>query len=68
MGNILKVDPSEYRFVALKAPLVLFILERRLTKASGKANVSHYISTFPELSHGRYTKWRCHLVPIPKDL
>lgn len=44
MGNILKVDPSEYRFVALKAPLVLFILDRRLTKASGKATMSRIIS------------------------
>ncbi|KAL2009944.1 hypothetical protein VTN00DRAFT_5751 [Thermoascus crustaceus] len=44
MGNILKLDPSEMEFIALKAPLVLFILERRLTKASGKATVSRIIS------------------------
>lgn len=44
MGNFLKIDPSEYRFIALKAPLVLFILDRRLTKASGKATMSRIIS------------------------
>ncbi|OJJ46069.1 hypothetical protein ASPZODRAFT_67245 [Penicilliopsis zonata CBS 506.65] len=44
MGNILKLDPSEMEFVALKAPLVLFILDRRLTKASGKATMSRIIS------------------------
>jgi transcription initiation factor TFIID subunit 2 len=44
MGNFLKIDPSEYRFIALKAPLVLFILDRRLTKASGKATMPRIIS------------------------
>lgn len=44
MGNILKLDPSEIEFIALKAPLVLFILDRRLTKASGKATMSRIIS------------------------
>lgn len=44
MGNFLKIDPSEYQFIALKAPLVLFILDRRLTKASGKATMSRIIS------------------------
>jgi transcription initiation factor TFIID subunit 2 len=44
MGNILKVDPSEYRFVALKAPLVLWILDRRLTKASGKPTMSRIVT------------------------
>lgn len=44
MGNFLKIDPSESRFIALKAPLVLFILDRRLTKASGKATMSRIIS------------------------
>lgn len=44
MGNYLKIDPSEYQFLALKAPLVLFILDRRLTKASGKATMSRIIS------------------------
>ncbi|KAJ5719848.1 hypothetical protein N7493_006726 [Penicillium malachiteum] len=44
MGNFLKIDPSENQFIALKAPLVLFILDRRLTKASGKATMSRIIS------------------------
>ena len=44
MGEILDIDPSQMEFLALKAPLVLFILERRLTKASGKATVSRIIS------------------------
>lgn len=44
MGNFLKLDPSEIEFVALKAPLVLYILERRLTKASGKATIPRIIS------------------------
>lgn len=44
MGAILDLDPSEMEFLSLKAPLVLFILERRLTKASGKATVSRIIS------------------------
>lgn len=43
MGNILSIDPSEADFIALKAPLVLFILDRRLTKASGKATMSRII-------------------------
>lgn len=43
-GNLLKLDPSEVDFLALKAPLVLFILERRLTKASGKATISRIIT------------------------
>ncbi|KAF3482079.1 transcription initiation factor TFIId 127kD subunit [Arthroderma uncinatum] len=44
MGAILKIDPSEMEFISLKAPLVLYILERRLSKASGKATVSRIIS------------------------
>lgn len=44
MGYFLKLDPSEIEFLALKAPLVLFILDRRLTKASGKATMSRIIS------------------------
>ena len=44
MGGILLLDPGEMDFIALKAPLVLFILDRRLTKASGKATMSRIIS------------------------
>ncbi|KAH8701053.1 putative transcription initiation factor TFIID subunit TSM1/127kD [Talaromyces proteolyticus] len=43
LGNYLRLDPSELEFIALKAPLVLFILERRLSKASGKPTVSRII-------------------------
>ncbi|KAI5308996.1 hypothetical protein KEM55_004334, partial [Ascosphaera atra] len=44
MGTLLKLDPSEIEFISLKAPLVLYILERRLSKASGKATISRIIS------------------------
>lgn len=44
MGNILRLDQSEFDFIALKAPLVLFILDRRLTKASGKATMARIVS------------------------
>ncbi|KAE8392251.1 hypothetical protein BDV23DRAFT_56310 [Aspergillus alliaceus] len=44
MGNIIQLDSSEIDFIALKAPLVLFILDRRLTKASGKATMPRIIS------------------------
>ncbi|ODH28599.1 hypothetical protein ACO22_03917 [Paracoccidioides brasiliensis] len=44
MGPLLRLDPSEAEFIALKAPLVLYILERRLSKASGKATISRIIS------------------------
>jgi transcription initiation factor TFIID subunit 2 len=44
MGAITKLDPSELEFISLKAPLVLYILERRLSKASGKATISRIIS------------------------
>ncbi|PGG99449.1 hypothetical protein AJ79_08523 [Helicocarpus griseus UAMH5409] len=44
MGALLRLDPSEVQFIALKAPLVLYILERRLSKASGKATISRIIS------------------------
>ncbi|KAL9623802.1 MAG: hypothetical protein Q9160_002033 [Pyrenula sp. 1 TL-2023] len=35
MGSLLHVDRSELEFMELKAPLVLFILERRITKTTG---------------------------------
>ena len=44
MGNFLKIDPSEHQFIALKAPLVLFILDHRLSKAGGKATMTRIIS------------------------
>ncbi|KAL1304009.1 hypothetical protein AAFC00_000450 [Neodothiora populina] len=44
LGGVLDIDPSEYDFLALKAPLVLFILDRRLAKASGSAGMLRIIS------------------------
>ncbi|EWC45249.1 hypothetical protein DRE_05976 [Drechslerella stenobrocha 248] len=38
------LDPSELSFIALKAPVVLFILDRRLTKASSSMGVSRVVS------------------------
>lgn len=44
LGTFLQLDPFELEFMALKAPLVLFILDRRLTKASGSSGLSRIIS------------------------
>ena len=44
LGVFLQLDPSELDFMALKAPLVLFILDRRLTKASGSSGLARIIS------------------------
>lgn len=44
LGTQLDIDPSEYDFMALKSALVLFILDRRLTKASGSSGVPRIIS------------------------
>ncbi|KAK5145716.1 hypothetical protein LTR04_001226, partial [Oleoguttula sp. CCFEE 6159] len=44
LGGLLVLDASETDFLALKAPLVLFILDRRLTKASGSSGVSRIIN------------------------
>ncbi|KAI5204694.1 hypothetical protein E4T39_03495 [Aureobasidium subglaciale] len=43
LGAQLDIDPSEYEFMALKSAVVLFILDRRLTKASGAAGVARII-------------------------
>lgn len=43
-GTIASLDPSELEFMAIKAPLVLFILDRRLAKASGSSGLSRIIS------------------------
>ncbi|KAK6505371.1 hypothetical protein TWF481_007277 [Arthrobotrys musiformis] len=40
----LPLDSSDLDFIALKAPVVLFILDRRLTKASSSMGVSRVIS------------------------
>lgn len=48
MGRILHVDPAEYEFLALKAPLVLFILDNRIKKEHGShkmgANIGKFMS------------------------
>ena len=43
-GRWLWLDSSYLDFIATKAPLVLFILDRRLTKASGSSGLSRIIS------------------------
>lgn len=52
MGPILHLDPSETEFMNLKAGVVLFILDRRLTKSSGSAGISRVISRFLTTSKG----------------
>ncbi|KAG9950657.1 hypothetical protein KCU85_g3434, partial [Aureobasidium melanogenum] len=44
LGAQLDIDPSEYDFMALKSAVVLFILDRRLTKASGSSGVGRIIT------------------------
>ncbi|MCJ1284983.1 hypothetical protein MMC26_004320 [Xylographa opegraphella] len=43
-GKILWLEPSQAEFLAMKSPLVLFILDRRLQKASGSSGFSRIIS------------------------
>lgn len=43
-GAMITLDHSELEFLELKAPLVLFILDRRLTKAGGSSGFSRIIS------------------------
>ena len=43
-GALIKVDRSELEFMELKAPLVLFILDRRLSKAGGSSGLSRIVS------------------------
>jgi len=44
LGTILDLGPFEYDFMALKAPLVLFILDKRIVKATGSAGLSRVIT------------------------
>lgn len=44
LGSILHLDPSEEEFLALKSGVVLFILDRRLTKSTGFTGVARVIS------------------------
>ena len=43
-GALITLDQSELEFLELKAPLVLFILDRRLTKAGTSGGLSRIIS------------------------
>lgn len=43
-GAIISLDPSELEFMAIKAPLVLFILDRRLHKTSGSSGLSRILT------------------------
>lgn len=57
-GSYIHVDPFEMGFMALKAPLVLFILDRRIAKITGTTKMPNIISrifirsTTGEISNG----------------
>ncbi|KAG8623632.1 hypothetical protein KVT40_008608 [Elsinoe batatas] len=44
LGGQLDIDPSEYDFMQLKSALILFILDRRLTKQSGSTGMNRIIT------------------------
>lgn len=44
LGSIIDLDISELELMELKAPLVLFILDRRLAKAGGSSGLTRIIS------------------------
>ena len=44
LGAIVTLDPFELEFMELKAPLVLFILDRRLTKSGHSSGLSRIVS------------------------
>lgn len=44
LGSQLDIDPSELDFLWLKSALVLFLLDRRLTKASGSLGMSRIVT------------------------
>ena len=44
MGSHLHVDPSLYEFLSLKAPVVLFILDRRIHKSAGASKMPGIIA------------------------
>ena len=44
LGSILQLDASEFEFIALKSAVVLFILDRRLTKSSTSSGVARIIN------------------------
>ena len=44
LGEVLRLGSFEYDFMALKAPLVLFILDRRIIKEAGTAGIARVIT------------------------
>ena len=44
LGEFLHLGSFEYKFMALKAPLVLFILDRRIIKEAGTAGIARVIT------------------------
>ncbi|PNS20391.1 hypothetical protein CAC42_5841 [Sphaceloma murrayae] len=44
LGGQLDIDPSEYDFMQMKAALILFILDRRLTKQSGSTGMNRIVT------------------------
>jgi transcription initiation factor TFIID subunit 2 len=44
LGGAIEVDPDEYEFLKLKAPLVLSILHHRILKANGRIGVNRALS------------------------
>lgn len=66
LGSVLSLDPSELEFMALKSAMVLFILDRRLTKASGSTGLTRIISRVflnaktGELANGCITNAQFH--------
>ncbi len=44
LGALINLDPSELEFMTLKAPQVLSILDRRMTKSGGTSGISRIIS------------------------
>jgi transcription initiation factor TFIID subunit 2 len=52
LGEILHLGPFEYDFMILKAPLVMFILDRRIVKASGSTGLTRILS---KIVTGAYT-------------
>lgn len=66
MGFLIALDPTELEFLALKSSMVLFILDRRLAKASGSSGLSRIISRIflnakvGELANGCITAAQFH--------
>lgn len=44
LGEVMHLGPFEYDFIALKAPLVLFILDRRIVKGAGTLGIVRVIT------------------------